>query len=138
MEKVTVCRNLRDTRKLACAFVRSLRARGGAVVLFDAPMGAGKTTFIRECVRTLGAKVSATSPTFSIINRYAENIFHIDLYRVEEVSELENTDFYEVLCEENFVFVEWSKKFNIDYPQPFIKVKIEVKEDDSRVFDITY
>jgi len=118
--------------------VRSLRARGGAVVLFDAPMGAGKTTFIRECVRTLGAKVSATSPTFSIINRYAENIFHIDLYRVEEVSELENTDFYEVLCEENFVFVEWSKKFNIDYPQPFIKVKIEVKEDDSRVFDITY
>jgi len=137
MGKITVCSNLRDTCRLARAFVAALKRRGGAVVLFDAPMGAGKTTFIRECVKALGARMAATSPTFSIINNYGENLYHIDLYRVESAAELENIGFYEIVSGAGFVFIEWAWKFSIEYPADAVRVKIDVKGDDSRVFDIT-
>jgi tRNA threonylcarbamoyladenosine biosynthesis protein TsaE len=100
-------------------------------------MGAGKTTFIREVVRGLGVRTPATSPTFSIINKYGEGVYHIDLYRVESVDELLNTDFYEILSGDNFVFIEWAEKFAIEYPDGAIWVKIEVEEGEGRVFDIT-
>ena len=132
-----ICRSLKDTRRLARAFVKSLRSRRGALVLFDASMGAGKTTFICECVKRLGARVPASSPTFTIINNHGKNIFHIDLYRVEEASELQNTDFFDIISGTNFVFIEWAEKFKINYPSDAIRVKIEAGEGNQRVFNIT-
>ena len=141
------CNTLKDTKRLAREFASSLHGRQRAVVLFEAPMGAGKTTFIREAVRCLGVRVGATSPTFSIINKYSENtgtvtpqsghVYHIDLYRVESADELFNTDFYEIISGDNIVFIEWAEKFDIKYPDGAIIIKIKVGEDDSRVFDIT-
>jgi len=143
------CKTLRETKWLARALVRALRRRRHAVMLFEGALGAGKTTFIREVVKGLGVRVPATSPTFSIINKYRENVFHVDLYRVESESELQNTDFYEIInypvgfaatpsqVKGNYVFIEWSEKFDIDYPAGAIRVKIKVEEDGSRVFDIT-
>ena len=130
------CRTLKDTKRLAHEFVRALRGRERAIVLFDAPMGAGKTTFVREVVKGLGVRVPATSPTFSVINKYSENVYHIDLYRVESADELLNTDFYEIISGDNFVFVEWAEKFEIVYPSDVIWIKIKVEEDGSRVFNI--
>jgi len=130
------CRTLKDTEQLARELARALRGRGRAIVLFRAPMGAGKTTFVREVVRGLGAGISATSPTFSVINKYSDRVYHIDLYRVENVDELLNTDFYEIISGDNFVFIEWAEKFDIEYPPGAIWIKIEVEEDGSRVFDI--
>ena len=123
-------------KTLAHAFVKAMQRRGGTVVLFDAPMGAGKTTFIRECVKALGARIPATSPTFSIINKYDKNLYHIDLYRVEDVAELLNSEFHEIISGRGFVFIEWAQKFKINYPADAIHVKIEVEEDGTRVFDI--
>jgi tRNA threonylcarbamoyladenosine biosynthesis protein TsaE len=130
------CKSLKDTIKLARVFSRALRARGRAVVLLSADMGAGKTTFVREVVKRLGAGRNATSPTFSIINKYRENVFHVDLYRLCDVKELENTDFHEIINGDNYVFVEWAEKFEIDYPADVIWVRIEVKEGGVRVFGI--
>jgi len=133
------CKTLKDTKRLARTFAKELKRRGSAVVLFEAPMGAGKTTFVRDVVRALGRfQVSATSPTFSLINKYSGNVYHIDLYRVESADELLNTDFYEIISGDNIVFVEWAEKFEIKYPSGAIWVKIVVEEDGSRVFDIAY
>lgn len=144
------CKTLRSTKQLARAFAAFLRKRKAAIVLFYAPMGAGKTTFTRDVVKWLGTPVLAASPTFSIINKYCENIFHVDLYRIESIAELQNTDFYEIIAGNNFVFVEWAEKFDadtdernkefrtLDYPAGAIKVEIDVKEDGSRVFNFTY
>ena len=130
------CETLKDTRRLARTFAKALRRRGSAVVLFDALMGAGKTTFIREVVRGFGVRTAATSPTFSIINKYSEKVYHIDLYRVESADELVNTDFYEIISGGNFVFIEWAEKFKIKYPEDAIWIKIKVEEGQARVFDI--
>jgi tRNA threonylcarbamoyl adenosine modification protein YjeE len=71
-------------------------------------MGAGKTMFTQKVVRAiLGDQVNVTSPTFTIINQYAPNIFHADLYRIKAQSELYNTDFFEILHGDNLFFIEW-------------------------------
>jgi len=128
--------SLKDTKRIARDFVKALHGRRRAIVLFNAPMGAGKTTFVREAVKRLAARVPATSPTFSIINKYSQNVYHIDLYRVENADELLNTDFHEIISGDNFVFIEWAEKFDIDYTADTLKIKIDIKENDSRVFDI--
>jgi tRNA threonylcarbamoyladenosine biosynthesis protein TsaE len=102
--------NLRQTKALARRFAKKLRDRSGATVLFDAPMGAGKTTFISFVIKELNRKIAVSSPTFSIINKYANNIYHADLYRVDG-GDLENTGIFDIIAESgNFVFVEWADK----------------------------
>ena len=70
-------------------------------------MGSGKTTFVREYAKQFIPSAHVTSPTFTIINQYADNIFHADLYRIRDVQELYNTDFFEILNGENIFFIEW-------------------------------
>ena len=55
----------------------------GDVFSFDAPMGTGKTTFIKALCESLGVEDVINSPTFSIINEYrsdssGELIYHFD------------------------------------------------------------
>ena len=77
------------------------------VVLLHGEMGAGKTTFVKSVVGELLPNVNVTSPTFTIMNQYSDNIFHADLYRIKDTAELENTDFFEILHGENIFFIEW-------------------------------
>lgn len=130
-----ISKSVKDTEKIARQFAKKIKTQNGAVVLFDAMMGAGKTTFISYVVKCLGGK-NPSSPTFAIINQYANNIFHADLYRIDNVKELINTDFYEIIGAKNFVFIEWAEK--LDYKGKCIRVEISIKEDGTRVFDFTY
>ena len=62
------------------------------IFLFDAPMGAGKTTFIKSLCNYLGVSSAMSSPTYGIVNEYDTNtqqkIFHFDLYRLTSSEEL--------------------------------------------------
>lgn len=81
------------------------------VFLFDAPMGSGKTTFIKSLCRVLGVDEAISSPTYSIVNEYKTNggrsIFHFDLYRLKSENELYDFGFEEYLEKRAFVFIEW-------------------------------
>ena len=64
----------------------------GDVFAFYAPMGTGKTTFIKALCEELGVTDVINSPTFSIINEYraepsGELIYHFDCYRLEQLSD---------------------------------------------------
>jgi len=80
------------------------------VFLFEAPMGAGKTTFIKAIGTYLGVTDSMSSPTYSIVNEYLTTkngrIFHFDLYRLTHSSELLDLGFEEYL-DRGLVFIEW-------------------------------
>ena len=56
------------------------------IILFHAPMGVGKTTFIKALARQLGVTDMTSSPTFSLVNEYetadGETLYHFDLYRL--------------------------------------------------------
>ena len=63
---------------------------GKKIFLFDAQMGAGKTTFIKELCRALGVMDNMSSPTYSIVNEYTgaiDIIYHFDLYRLNSEEE---------------------------------------------------
>jgi tRNA threonylcarbamoyladenosine biosynthesis protein TsaE len=91
----------------------SIRLNKPFVVLLHGDMGAGKTTFVQKVLKNIKTRegrinpMAVTSPTFTIINQYAPNVFHADLYRIKNEGELHNTDFFEILNGNNVFFIEW-------------------------------
>lgn len=84
----------------------------GDIFAFDAPMGTGKTTFIKELCLTLGVEDVINSPTFSIINEYrsetsGELIYHMDCYRLEQLSDALNLGIEDYLASGALMFIEW-------------------------------
>jgi tRNA threonylcarbamoyladenosine biosynthesis protein TsaE len=78
--------------------------------LFYAPMGAGKTTLIKELCRSLGSSDNFSSPTFSIVNEYIYpkgKIYHFDLYRLNNLDELLDLGFEDYLDSGQYIFIEW-------------------------------
>lgn len=84
------------------------------IVLLVGEMGAGKTTLIAQLCKALGVVEDTSSPTFSIIQEYFLSaqqppIYHLDLYRLNELDELLDTGIEEVMDSNNFtaMFIEW-------------------------------
>ena len=81
-------------------------------VLFSGPVGSGKTTLIKNVIYDLGYKEHVASPTFSLINEYEldyKMIYHMDLYRINKIEELEEIGFFEYLQSGNLCFIEWGE-----------------------------
>lgn len=106
------------------------------VFLFYAPMGAGKTTFIKQLCKTLGSTDNFSSPSFSIINEYSSpsgKLYHFDLYRIQHVEELYDLGIEEYLDSGAYCFVEWPELLQDMVKVPGIKVSITTMEN-SRYF----
>jgi tRNA threonylcarbamoyladenosine biosynthesis protein TsaE len=123
---------MKAIRSTAKKIANRLKRNNGGVVLIDGVMGAGKTVLVSFIVKYLNKKIKPSSPTFSIINKYTENIYHADLYRLNGADPV-NTGLYDLLTPQNYVFIEWAGDLDI---QNAIRVKINVKEDGSREFII--
>ena len=83
----------------------------GSIVLLHGDMGAGKTTLVREIAKHYGYQ-RVSSPTFSLVNKYEGNIeiFHLDLYRLNSISDLHSIDIDAYFDKENsIVFIEWAE-----------------------------
>lgn len=95
------------------AALRIIDAAGDRKVwLFDAQMGAGKTTLIKAISQTLGAEGDFSSPTYSLANEYAlagrdGKIFHLDLYRLRSLDEALDIGIEDYLLGGSYCFVEW-------------------------------
>ena len=83
------------------------------VVLISGEMGVGKTTLIKELLSLYGVIDNVSSPTFSIINEYLtdndELIYHMDLYRIKDIAELENIGFFEYIKSRRTCLIEWGE-----------------------------
>jgi len=83
------------------------------IVLISGEMGAGKTTLIKQILIGLNVIDNISSPTFSIINEYktksTDLIYHMDLYRINKIEELEEIGFFEYLESGNLCFIEWGE-----------------------------
>lgn len=129
--------NLHKTQQLAQQIAHRLQQNNGGIVLLHGEMGAGKTTFVGEVVRLLCPDALPASPTFTIINQYADNIFHADLYRLweNENQSLENimqsVGLADLLVDGNYVFIEWPNDLKLENA---IEITIQVKEDGDREF----
>ena len=83
----------------------------GDVVVLSGDLGAGKTKFVEGFLHNFGLQDEISSPTFNIINEYissSNNIYHFDVYRLEDSDE-----FYAIGGEEYFekgiCLIEWGE-----------------------------
>src|SRR5271163_1558782 len=72
-----------------------------SVMTFSGPLGAGKTTLIRELLRVNGIDELVTSPTFTYMNIYrnkqGRTFYHFDLYRITSLDSFVEAGFNEYL-----------------------------------------
>ena len=88
--------------------------KGGEVVAVCGQLGSGKTHLIKGIAAGAGAADSrhVNSPTFVIINEYTGrlDIYHIDAYRLDSISEFEMLGFDDFCYPESVVLIEWADK----------------------------
>lgn len=106
------------------------------IFLFDGEMGSGKTTFIAEICRQLGADDDFGSPTFSLVNEYADSsgkpIYHFDLYRIESPQEAFNMGVEDYFSSGKLCLVEWPDRLGPLVPDEACEVSITINPDNSR------
>ena len=106
------------------------------VVLICGEMGVGKTTLIKELLSLSGLVDNVSSPTFSIINEYlqanGEVIYHMDLYRIKDINELENIGFFEYIESGRTCIIEWGEMIEGLIDSDYNKFTI-IKDNNLRI-----
>ncbi|MBF0492905.1 MAG: tRNA (adenosine(37)-N6)-threonylcarbamoyltransferase complex ATPase subunit type 1 TsaE [Deltaproteobacteria bacterium] len=126
--------SLQKTFEIASTFTKQLK--GGEVIALIGDLGAGKTHFVKGMAQALGInEEEVTSPTFSLMQIYAgaKTLVHLDLYRLENLAQLQELGFEDYLQTENIVVVEWADKFIQDLSFDF---RVEIRKVDTTTREI--
>ena len=128
-----VSNNEQDTKNFAKNFASHLKPKD--VVVLTGDLGSGKTKFTEGILSYFGLENEISSPTFTIVNEYqknAINIYHFDVYRLEDSSE-----FYEIGGEEYFengiCIIEWGELIEDALPQDYLHITFEKDEENENV-----
>ncbi len=122
-----------ETKKFAKKLAAKLKPKDILVLTGD--LGSGKTKFVEGFLSYFGLENEISSPTFTIVNEYKKddiNIYHFDVYRLENSSE-----FLEIGGEEYFengiCLIEWGELIEDVLPKNFIHIVFEKDENDENV-----
>jgi tRNA threonylcarbamoyladenosine biosynthesis protein TsaE len=86
-------------------------ARAGDVITLSGPLGVGKTALARGFIAALGHQGDVPSPSFAIVQPYEElepPVWHVDLYRIEEPSEIDELGLDSAV--DAVLLVEWPER----------------------------
>ncbi len=109
-----------------------------AVIALKGGLGAGKTAFARGVGEGWGAQTSLRSPTFTLIQKYtraadAAVLYHVDLYRIEALNQLNGIGLRELIEDEPAVFlVEWPEHADTLIPPEAMQVAIRFISETKR------
>ena len=112
------------------------KARAGQVYCLDGDLGVGKTVFTQGFARGLGIEAPVASPTFTIVQQYDEGrlpLWHFDVYRIGDISEMDEIGWEDCFYGEGVCLVEWSSRIEELLPEDAIHIIIE--KDLERGFD---
>ena len=104
------------------------------ILALSGPLGAGKTTLIQGLAEGWGVADYVTSPTFILINEYQGRLpfYHIDLYRLENFSQIEDLGITEYFEKQGVVVIEWAEKLGDLKPTDCQEIKIEILDENKR------
>lgn len=112
-----------------------------SVVLLIGNLGAGKTTIAKGIAEGLGIARAddVTSPTFPLIHEYGDTgeLYHIDLYRLDTAAEVASLGLDEIFSRPAVVLLEWAERFPALLPRERIEIRIEARDDESRIITVT-
>ena len=111
------------------------------IFLFNAPMGAGKTTLISKLCQTYQVEDNVSSPTYAIYKEYYSKkfgaIYHFDCYRLKDEFEALDSGIEEILDSGDICLIEWPEKIKNLLPDNYVEIKIELKQEQ-RLISINY
>ncbi len=117
--------NLSTQFDLAVDEVKKLIEHSEQFCLYlEGDLGAGKTYFVKHLIAKIYPEVEVYSPTYTLVNLY-NDIYHLDLYRIEEEQELEELGVEDM----DKLIVEWPKNWNVAQTKP-IRLIFTVSKDE--------
>ncbi|MHC1749973.1 MAG: tRNA (adenosine(37)-N6)-threonylcarbamoyltransferase complex ATPase subunit type 1 TsaE [Cellulosilyticaceae bacterium] len=113
----------------------SKKAKPGEIYCLIGDLGVGKTVFSKGFAIGLGIMDHITSPTFTIIQEYegAMPLYHFDMYRIEDIDELEMIGYEDYFFGEGVCLVEWAN--NVEDVIPETAKWIFIEKDLEKGFD---
>ena len=98
-----------QTRSIGERLGRALRR--GDIVLLSGDLGTGKTCLTQGIGRGLQCRGPVNSPSFVLMNEYEgrEKLFHVDLYRVEDIEELDELGLWDY-ADQGVLVIEWPER----------------------------
>lgn len=129
-----------ETQDFGAEFAKRLSP--GVVVCLYGDLGAGKTTLVQGIARGLGIKKRLISPTFILVRRYKLSIgylYHIDLYRLQNVDEVKAIGIEELLADPtNILLIEWPERIESLLPKRYWKVQLKTIDEKTRSIEMNY
>lgn len=106
------------------------------VIALRGDLGAGKTTLARAIARGAGVAGPIPSPTYNLLFRYpasgGRTVAHLDLYRLEDPSEVWALGWSELPAADEIVLIEWPERAEAYLPLPRWEVEIAEADDPAR------
>ncbi len=139
--KIITTNSFEETQQVGCDFAK--KVKGGQVLALYGDLGSGKTTFMQGLAKGLGVKKNIISPTFIIMRSYKmgtrdegrriRNLYHLDLYRIENETQAEDLGLRELMGDpQSVVAIEWPDKIENILPEKRINIYFEYLGDDKR------
>lgn len=117
-----ISRSEEDTKKIASILASKLDS--GDILILSGDLGSGKTKFTEGFLSFWNLENEISSPTFTIVNEYNKdniNIYHLDVYRLDDIDE-----FYAIGGVEYFstgiCIIEWGELIEDILPKNYIKI----------------
>jgi tRNA threonylcarbamoyladenosine biosynthesis protein TsaE len=135
VESVSAKRTIALGKKLA------MTLKPGQMIVLSGSLGAGKTTLIKGIALGLGVpEENIKSPSYTLVFEYNGRIplYHFDLYRMNNISELHEIGWDEYLMRDGIMVVEWGEKAAQFLPESRIEIFIEIISKNKRRLDIRH
>ncbi|TPP07323.1 tRNA (adenosine(37)-N6)-threonylcarbamoyltransferase complex ATPase subunit type 1 TsaE [Rhizobium glycinendophyticum] len=118
----------------------ALALQAGDCVALWGDLGAGKSTLCRALLRAIAddPDLEVPSPTFTLVQSYEIRIpvSHFDLYRLADVSELDELGFDEALSA-GICLVEWPERAGRALPKKRIDIRFQFTAEGGRIVSIS-
>lgn len=125
-----ISKSEQDTINFAKDFAKNLKT--GDIIVLSGELGSGKTKFTQGVLEYFRLGNEISSPTFTVVNEHHTenvNIYHFDVYRLEDTDE-----FYAIGGEEYFEkgisIIEWGEIIEAILPKGYIKISFKKNDDN--------
>ncbi|MES2326629.1 MAG: tRNA (adenosine(37)-N6)-threonylcarbamoyltransferase complex ATPase subunit type 1 TsaE [Pseudomonadota bacterium] len=127
-----ILRSEAETAASGAALARA--AKAGDVITLSGPLGVGKTALARGFIGGLGHDGEVPSPSFAIVQPYEDvdpPVWHVDLYRIEDASEIEELGLD--AAADAVLLVEWPERAGERAWRDALRLSLEFAQDGARI-----